>query len=516
MERKLTAREEQVVRLIAAGKTRKETARELGISPHTVRTHLQRVYSRLGVRSNVELANWLAQQDDGVLPGQGYDNDRTSRQHGPRLTWRAMDIRRVLRERRTMFLLGTAAAASAIALLAAVSGGGEEPAGGVLPGLDVRQSAVAEDAGVTIAVRRAHFSGTATLVELEARLEGTETAARLAIEPTGISWSSGPLPDGYGWWSAPAGSPGILRLTPVVPGQEASLEIRRITVFAAEGGTPEVRNGSWKLALDLPADLPKRVRTENLRGASVTDGGVTVTLEGAVRSTSETLITVRVTSAGPVSHVGEPTIVVDGKVLYGGLAAAREEGTLLTYTFPPTPFGSGVAVRFGPFEAHGTAERASGSVTIDLGAVLRRANVTAPLSPRETIPIPPTDVLRREGRDLTPRWAGFSWGMTENDGPGGPTRTHYKYLVLAFEGILEDPVGPRAEWTAVTAKGKPLPAGGRGTGYSKDATGTVCCPRTEITLTYDDFNDLLGPVTITYRGAAAPVIRGDWRLKLEP
>jgi hypothetical protein len=254
-------------------------------------------------------------------------------------------------------LIGIAAVTAAVvAAIAAAAGGGEEPAGGVLPELDVRQSAVAEDAGVVVAARRAHFSGTATLVELEARLEGTETAARLAIEPTGISWSSGPLPDGYGWWSAPAGSPGILRLTPVVPGQEASLEIRRITVFAAEGGTPEVRNGSWKLALDLPADLPKRVRTENLRGASVTDGGVTVTLEGAVRSTSETLITVRVTSAGPVSHVGEPTIVVDGKVLYGGLAAAREEGTLLTYTFPPTPFGSGVEVRFGPFEAHGTAE----------------------------------------------------------------------------------------------------------------------------------------------------------------
>ncbi|PFG74408.1 response regulator transcription factor [Tepidiforma thermophila] len=515
MERKLTAREEQIVRLIAAGKTRKETARELGISPHTVRTHLQRTYSRLGVRSNVELANWLAKQDDGVLPGQEYDNDRTSRQHGPRLPWRAMDIARVLRERRTMFLLGTAAAA-AIALLVAVSGGGEEPAGGVLPELDVRQSAVAEDAGVTIAARRSHFSGTATVLELEARLEGTETAARLAIEPTGISWSGGPLPDGYGWWSAPAGSPGILRLTPAVPGQEASLEIRRITVFSAEASTPEVRNGTWKLALDLPADLPKRVRTEYLRGASVTDGGVTVTLEGAVRSTSGTLITVRIQAAGPVSHVGEPTMVVDGKVLYGALAATREEGTLLTYTFPPTPFGGGVEVRFGPFEAHGTAELASGSVTIDLGAVLRRANVTAPLSPRETIPIPPTDVLRRDGRDLTPRWVGFSWGMTENSGPGGPTRTHYRYLVLAFEGILEDPVGPRAEWTAVTAAGKPMQAGGWGTGYSKDATGTICCPRTEITLTYDDFNDLLGPVTITYRGAAAPIIRGDWRLKLEP
>ena len=418
---------------------------------------------------------------------------------------------------RSQLLIGIAAVTAAVvAAIAAVAGGGEESAGGVLPELDVRQSAVAEDAGVTIAARRAHFSGTATLLELEARLEGTETAARLAIEPTGISWSGGPLPDGYGWWSAPAGSPGILRLTPPVLGQEASLEIRRITVFSAEASTPEVRNGTWKLALDLPADLPKRVRTEYLRGASVTDGGVTVTLEGAVRSTSETLVTVRITSAGPVSHVGEPTMVVDGKVLYGALAAAREEGTLLTYAFPPTPFGSRVEVRFGPFEAHGTAEPASGSVTIDLGAVLRRANVTAPLSPRETIPIPPTDVLRRDGRDLTPRWVGFSWGMTENSGSGGPTRTHYKYLVLAFEGILEDPVGPRAEWTAVTATGKPIPAGGWGTGYSKDATGTVCCPRTEITLTYDDFNDLLGPVTIIYRGAAAPVIRGDWRLKLEP
>jgi DNA-binding NarL/FixJ family response regulator len=51
----LTPREEEVVRLVAEGKTNKAIARELGISPRTVEGHLNHVFDRLGLQSRTEL-----------------------------------------------------------------------------------------------------------------------------------------------------------------------------------------------------------------------------------------------------------------------------------------------------------------------------------------------------------------------------------------------------------------------------------------------------------------------------
>ena len=47
----LTARECQVLRLVAAGKTNREIAAELVISEHTVSRHLQNMFMKLGVTS---------------------------------------------------------------------------------------------------------------------------------------------------------------------------------------------------------------------------------------------------------------------------------------------------------------------------------------------------------------------------------------------------------------------------------------------------------------------------------
>ena len=52
----LTPRERQVVELVVAGLTNNEIAAQLYVSPHTVRTHLQSVSSRLGVSSRGKLA----------------------------------------------------------------------------------------------------------------------------------------------------------------------------------------------------------------------------------------------------------------------------------------------------------------------------------------------------------------------------------------------------------------------------------------------------------------------------
>lgn len=61
----LSARELEVARLVAAGRTNAEVATELFISPRTVSTHLDRMYSRLGVSSRTALTRYLA--DSGLL-----------------------------------------------------------------------------------------------------------------------------------------------------------------------------------------------------------------------------------------------------------------------------------------------------------------------------------------------------------------------------------------------------------------------------------------------------------------
>ena len=47
----LTPREVEVLALLAAGQANKEIARALGVSPNTVKTHLARLYEKLGVTS---------------------------------------------------------------------------------------------------------------------------------------------------------------------------------------------------------------------------------------------------------------------------------------------------------------------------------------------------------------------------------------------------------------------------------------------------------------------------------
>jgi DNA-binding NarL/FixJ family response regulator len=51
----LTPRERQVLRLLAAGVSTRETAARLTISPKTVETHRVRIYAKLGCKSAVEL-----------------------------------------------------------------------------------------------------------------------------------------------------------------------------------------------------------------------------------------------------------------------------------------------------------------------------------------------------------------------------------------------------------------------------------------------------------------------------
>ena len=57
--RGLSEREREVLDHVAAGRSNAEIARELWLSPHTVRKHLENVYRKLGVSNRTEAAGIL-------------------------------------------------------------------------------------------------------------------------------------------------------------------------------------------------------------------------------------------------------------------------------------------------------------------------------------------------------------------------------------------------------------------------------------------------------------------------
>jgi DNA-binding NarL/FixJ family response regulator len=59
----LTGRESEIVRLVALGKTNAEVAERLTITEGTVKTHLNNVFKKLGLRNRAELVHHALQRD---------------------------------------------------------------------------------------------------------------------------------------------------------------------------------------------------------------------------------------------------------------------------------------------------------------------------------------------------------------------------------------------------------------------------------------------------------------------
>ena len=59
----LTSREVELLRLLASGLSRREVARQLFLSEHTVRHHLEHIYDKIGVRTRVAATLFAVEHD---------------------------------------------------------------------------------------------------------------------------------------------------------------------------------------------------------------------------------------------------------------------------------------------------------------------------------------------------------------------------------------------------------------------------------------------------------------------
>ena len=64
VEKRMTKRESDVVRLAVEGLSNREIARELGLTEHTVKNYLFRIFDKLGVSNRVELVLSCLRQEE--------------------------------------------------------------------------------------------------------------------------------------------------------------------------------------------------------------------------------------------------------------------------------------------------------------------------------------------------------------------------------------------------------------------------------------------------------------------
>ena len=67
----LSARELEVLRLVAAGKTNRQIAAELVVSEHTVARHLQNIFAKLGVSSRTAATAFAFEHEPGLTLRRG-------------------------------------------------------------------------------------------------------------------------------------------------------------------------------------------------------------------------------------------------------------------------------------------------------------------------------------------------------------------------------------------------------------------------------------------------------------
>jgi hypothetical protein len=299
----------------------------------------------------------------------------------------------------------------------------------------------------------------------------------------------------------------VVRFHPLRPMQHPEIVVQSLTLVGDE--RTFAVEGTWHLQLATPANLAESLQLEHLAGGTSNQAGISISVVSAVRSTTETRVTVLIDSALPVDVLALPTLLDDGRLLTGGPVEESPDGSRITYRFPRTEFGSDVSLRFGSFVRDEEAE--AGTVSIDLASAIVRDSV-APGRGHWTDG-PWIEVRQSEadqisgGLELVPFAAVLDARIT-------PIQGRQHALRVAFHGRLD---GGATDFIASGADGTQLPYGAKSHGYSRDVAGVLTSPHTEIWLGYDTMDQIDGTITVTFLGGSeARTIEGPWEILLAP
>ena len=83
MQHNLTAREEEVLRLVAGGRSNRVVAEALWVSETTIKFHLSNIYRKIGVVNRTQAAEWARKHDHPDDPAEGGAGVREPRRPEP-------------------------------------------------------------------------------------------------------------------------------------------------------------------------------------------------------------------------------------------------------------------------------------------------------------------------------------------------------------------------------------------------------------------------------------------------
>jgi hypothetical protein len=399
-------------------------------------------------------------------------------------------------------------AVSAIGAVLAVSIGlavtGNVRQGGSAPPLTSAQNATAESGGVTLAVTGAEFSGTATFVNLEARLDGADPtkATRVSIPAEAfVSGNLAPADLGASVLLIANGPASVQRMRAISPSASPKLVVSFVDIDSGQG-TRRIA-GNWALELKTPANLAQALRVETLTaGKPGTAQGITVRPLSAIRSTTETLVTVALDGPPGIEQLALPVLVgataPDGGLIFGARIAGAQ-GEPQTFSFPPTDFGTPLEIQFNEFVSPPLAGvTATRWIDIRLDSLLQRQGVTGKAG--EKAAVDANDIVATSGGEAL-AVTGISFES--------PT---VNLVAIHLKGYFPD----FADASLTLPDGSKLPPSGSGSQTGSSPTGDIGQGASSfVTFKFDDFNKLLGTVRLTFSEPGA-ILRDRWKVSFAP
>lgn len=297
------------------------------------------------------------------------------------------------------------------------------------------------------------------------------------------------------------GQPSARLIVRMAPMQGASPETVDVTTLdiALKDGTDRQVAGSWTLIVTPPSNIASLLKKENLSpGSPVSIEGVTASVAAAVRSQTETLVTIHVSGTAGVQFLGIPMLAVDGKQYQGRLLSAPAGFENLTYAFPPTSFQSPATLSLSgavrPVSATG------GYVDLNLAQAIARDGLTGKAGEQGVLL--DADVVSENVASLTPTEIQFA---NEPEGTGVRITLGTPLTPGQFGGSRPEITLP---------DGSTVGATGVGTGVNHDATGAITSGQSMVTFPVSP-STVRGVVRISV-GSQQQVLPGTWAITLQP